>query len=310
MIVGDILISLVCFSPGILYPIFTKRTHKMWWLNILLGLFYVGTYLVWRYFSNNYHQGSFFHIFIFASSLIIPFILFYYTYDKLKLTRIVEIILASLGLFVVLSRFITWPMIGRTLYNALPLNICNIIVVLTFINLFLKKKLFFHNISLSLGLIGGLATLVMAFDEGLNTIWFTSNIDSYFLHFSLIVYPLYIFLSNKITINFQVMLKNFWIIIIYYILMFFINFIIDQNFMFMRPGSIGFLNDIYYSLPIFRVGIFEVNLLFYLLCLGGALALSVGLLVLFKLLQKKYLLFYNRLTKDTAIDQTQQKAQL
>jgi uncharacterized membrane protein YwaF len=240
-------------------------------------------------------MGSLFHVFVFSSSIIIPFILFYYTYDNIKLVRITEIVVAGIGFIVVLSRFITWPTIGRTLYNALPLNICNVIVILTFINLFLDKKLFFHNIALSIGLIGGIATLVMAFDEGLNTIWYISNIDSYLLHFSLVVYPIYLFLNNKIQINHQIILKNYWIIVIYYILMFFLNFIIDQNFLFMRPGSISFLNTIYYSLPILNVGIYEVNIIFYVLCLGGALILSLGLLKLFEFLKIKYQKFYTKL---------------
>jgi uncharacterized membrane protein YwaF len=295
MIAVDVLISLILFGSGLLFPILTKREKKKWWLNILIALFFSATYLIWRYFSNNYHQGSFFHIFIFLSSFVIPFILFYYSYDKPKTTKVIEIVIASIGLIVVLSRFITWPMIGRSIWGALPLNICNIMSVLIFINLFLKKQSFIKNLSLSIGLLGGIVTLLMAFDEGLNTIWYISNIDSYFLHFSLIVYPLYIFLSNKIEISYKPILRGFYIVVIYYIAMFFINFLIDQNFMFMRPGSIGFLNQIYWSLPIFRVGIYEVNLIFYFLCLFGALALCIGLLILFKLIQKRYLKFYRRL---------------
>ncbi|MDR2822416.1 MAG: hypothetical protein LBV58_02555, partial [Acholeplasmatales bacterium] len=85
MIYLDILISLVVFGLAVIYPIFNKRTNKKWWLNIILGLFYITTYLVWRYFSNDYHMGSLFHVFVFSSSIIIPFILFYYTYDNIKL---------------------------------------------------------------------------------------------------------------------------------------------------------------------------------------------------------------------------------
>jgi uncharacterized membrane protein YwaF len=295
MIAIDVIISLILFSPGIIHPLLTKRKKKQYLLNILIGLFFSATYLVWRYFSNNYHQGSFFHIYIFLSSFIIPFILFFYSYDKPKLKTIIEISIASLGMAIVLSRFITWPTIGRTLWGALPLNICNIICILIFINLFLKKKMFIHNISLSIGLLGGIVTLIMAFDEGLNTIWYISNIDSYLMHFSLIVYPIYLFLINKIKISYKPIIRGFYIIVVYYILMFFINFLIDQNFMFMRPGSLAFLNNIYYALPIFNVGIFEVNLLFYLICLSSGLALCTVLLIFFAFVQKKYVHFYNKL---------------
>ncbi|KAA6330713.1 hypothetical protein EZS27_020613 [termite gut metagenome] len=297
MIYLDLTIGLLLLGLSILYHFKNNRSSKKLWLDILLGCYYAATYFVWRYTSNNYHVLSFFHIWIMSAAVIIPFIVFYYVYDHPKLMVWAEIVFGCIGFFVVMSRFISWPLQGYRFIEALPLNLCNVIAFLTFFGLFLKKNSFIKILALSLGFIGGLSSLVMAFNEGLNTFWFIRNVDSYFLHFGLTAYAIFLFLTNKTKIDYRIFLKAIPILTVYYVLMYFMDYLWDLNFLWIRPGTIAFLNTIEAALPSFSVGIFEVNLIYYLLCLVGAFGLTIGLLMLLKKIQVKYQVWLEKLQK-------------
>ncbi|MDR2822681.1 MAG: YwaF family protein [Acholeplasmatales bacterium] len=285
MIVVDVLICLLLMGL-VIFLNYKKKTRNLY-LDLGLGLFYIVTYLVWRYQSNSYDFGTFFHIYIFLSSFVTPFIIYYYTKYNDRSQRIAEIVIASLGFFIIVSRFITWPLFGFRFADTLPLNICNIMAVITFIGLFIKNNSLIKNLTLSLGVLGGILTISMGFNEGFPTIWFIQNIDSYLLHYSLIVYPIYIFLTNRAKIDIKLFIKSFYLVLIYYVIIYFVNIIVDENFIFTKPGYVDFLTDIYNSLPEFKISVFNINILYIIICLSGTFLCSLLSLFFFKTIKSR-----------------------
>ncbi|MDR2828441.1 MAG: YwaF family protein [Acholeplasmatales bacterium] len=287
MIILDILIPVLLFSLSILiYALRKNKTRKFLIIDILLGVYYALFYLAWRFLANNYHIGSLFHIFVFSFAFIFPFIVSYYVNKNKRVAYIVTLVLCTAVALLILSRFITWPIVlNKSLWFALPLNICNIMGVLGIVS-FLTKNKFLKNIFASIGLLGGAVTLMLAFNEGTNSILNYLSMDSYFLHFLLVAIPIYMIINNAVEFDYKMILKKAYIFPIYYLFCYFFNHFLGTNFLYTVPGGVGFLEMFYNNLPIYYVNGYEIALWYYLIVLVGGYFILVLLVYIESIIEK------------------------
>jgi hypothetical protein len=288
MIYLDILIAILLIGVSLVVYFNRKNKNKKYLIiDILLGIFYATTYLMWRYLANNYHIGSPFHIFVLLSAFLLPFIIHYYTAKNEKLSHRVALILSIIVFALILSRFITWPLVlGSSILAALPLNICNIMAVIGLISLLTNNK-FLKNIFASIGLLGGAVSLLQAFNEGTNSILNYLSIDSYFLHLLLVTIPIYMILNNIVDFDVKIILKSIYFFPIYYLFCYFFNHYFSTNFLYTLPANVDFLELFYNNLPKYNINGFEIAIWYYLIILVGGSALAVLIVYLEGLVSKQ-----------------------
>lgn len=278
----DILVVFLIMGPGLLGCYIDMRKINRFRNRFLyVGAYLALTYLVYRYFGDKYTQFSFFHLYIFSFAFIMPIWLFYLTRKSPIAIKWFNLILSLLLFLVVMSRFITWPLIlHSSIISALPLHICNLMSIILFpAVLFNNQPL--KNVGTIIGFAGGIVTLYFAFNEGLGTFWEIRNIDSYIMHMLLTACPLYILLTRQIDFKLQSIIKSFYYLVPLYILMIVLNPLLGTSFLFTIPTHPAAL-VIYNWFPVTVVGIYQLNFIYFIFCMVGFMVGSILMFYLFR----------------------------
>jgi len=243
---------------------------------VLLGISFLG--------YEHYTQYGFLHIMSTFTAVALPFVLRILVPDKDKSPRFHKAILYTLSaviLFFTLFKFTYIYKYDYSLYEVLPLNICNLAAVFICIRPFWKNRQF-DNYILCFGLLGGFFNLILGTRYGLDQNFFTDIVyESNLTHNLFFTYCLYAFVSGEIRPNVRASLLNMcWLTPLFGVFVF-TNQIFQFNFFFTSVYQNPILS-IYNLFPTFRItlfqNVFEINLLYYLLVLLAS-TLTLGLLV-------------------------------
>jgi alcohol dehydrogenase class IV len=252
-------------------------------------------------YANNYTQFGFTSTSILIFCAVLPFMFSKYIKTE-KAHRITLGILSILPI----TLFIIKLTFNIPTYEKLPLNICNFVQVFIIIRLFYKNKVTDTYI-LTFGILGALANYLLGdwysnkdqfllylngefFDNyvnnGIISFWNIRVFESNMIHNFYLIFCFYCLLKKEIIAKPKDALLNFlWITPVLVVLVF-LNQINKFNFFFTsqyRNPIIG----IYNLFPVFNVGEFEINLLYYLFLIIGSMSVLYTVVSLLKHFQKK-----------------------
>jgi len=239
----------------------------------------------------DFSKFSLIHISIIVFFMVLPHILSLLTSSK----KIEKIIYYSLT-FAFAIMFITRLCFDLTLYEKLPLNVCNIAIVLILLRPFYHNKLFDSYI-LTFALLGFILNNVLGqwysyeayslgqHNQELVDFFHIKSIESNFTHMLFYTYAIYLYLRKLLVPNIISSIKNlFWIVPVYYVLVF-TNQIYQYNYFFTSEyvNPIAGIYNLCYSLAGFKIASFKINFLYDVIIIScSALAMvAVNWLLLF-----------------------------
>jgi hypothetical protein len=251
----------------------------------------------------NYKHFGFMHIMLTLAAFCCPFALKIFFPDKDKNKTAHKIIMYTLTAFILLFtiyKFFYIIFLDATLYQVLPLNVCNIAAVFIIARPFIKSKAL-DNYILCFGFLGGILNILIGTCYGgnfffgnffkdtffENSRYFFGNIfESNMVHNLLIVYSLYALLSKEIVPDVKTSLKNLYWLVPIYIVFIFTNQIYEFNFFFTGAydNPVIFLYDMFPTFDLTLFGFrFEINLLYNLVSVGiSVLILYLTILIFSK----------------------------
>ncbi|MDR0831527.1 MAG: YwaF family protein [Bacillales bacterium] len=296
-ILSIILVALFAvFSLGWGIYKYNKKVFTLKDLIIISIFFLVSIVLCVSYqYSYNFFRYSLLADMILIYVAFLPFILFKLSKERKDIQKILEYVAVGWFLFL----FILKLTFKIPFYELLPLNICNICLILIVIRPLYKSKVTDGYI-LCFGIIGCIMSFALGdlysytpYVESLGfqeiNFFHPRVFESNVVHYSYLAYCIYFFLTKDLKATWKDSLKNFiWIIPLYYVLVF-TNQIFKFNFFFnseYRNPLLSLYTSLY-TFAGFKIGFFKINLIYDVILIVGALGLLIILNFLLNKVQRR-----------------------
>ena len=236
-------------------------------------LILLGFAFIWH---KHYMKYGFLHDMITLFVFALPFVLVIFIPDKDQFParhHAVIYAMTAVILFFTAFKFTYIRIYGMSLYEVLPLNLCNLVAVMIAIRPFWRNRLF-DNYILCFGLLGGIFNILLGTRYGFSENFYTDIVyESNITHNMFISYSLYMLLSMEIKPDFRRSLQNmYWLIPVFCVFVF-TNQIYQFNFFFTSIYENPIL-AIYNLFPTFDITlinrVYEINLIYYLIVIFSA----------------------------------------
>jgi len=176
---------------------------------------------------------------ILSLSYISMVLFFGFKFSNEKRLLFAKFIAYSLFVFLLLYNFLHLYFGTWFLEKRLPLQLCYISQLICCVILFVPKKQFLFDILFYFGFLGGLQALITPLiDDYTGVIFF--YIDYYYVHSTIVLFPLYLFFILKMKLTKYSWLKTFLFLNLLVVVIMPINFLLESNYMYLsKPPNVN-----------------------------------------------------------------------
>ena len=176
---------------------------------------------------------------ILSLSYISMVLFFGFKFSNEKRLLFAKFIAYSLFVFLLLYNFLHLYFGTWFLEKRLPLQLCYISQLICCVILFVPKKQLLFDILFYFGFLGGLQALITPLiDDYTGVIFF--YIDYYYVHSTIVLFPLYLFFILKMKLTKYSWLKTFLFLNLLVVVIMPINFLLESNYMYLsKPPNVN-----------------------------------------------------------------------